>query len=181
MSKTSQRRATLRSSLLLEGSFVAQRSGRGVSVAIGPSLGLGARLGRRFDLLALAQAPLLGARYAVDDASASMSQAQAWLELRVELWSARRLMVHALTFAGTEHLSVRGKAMAPYLPQRDAAWTALTGLGVSGTLRLFGPMSLGTALRALLLAPRPLIHVGDDSVAVGRPLVQVTVGLHVSL
>jgi hypothetical protein len=166
---------------LLEGSVVAQMDREGTGLALGPSLGLGARLTTRLTLLALVQAPLLGAHHTADHASTTVSQAQAWLELRAQLGSTGPFTVHALAFVGTEHLSVHGKAMAPYLPERDATWTALVGLGLGGTLRLLGPLSLVMAARALLLFPRPVIYVGDDQVALGRPMFQLTAGLHVSL
>ena len=166
---------------MLEAHAFAQLQGTAISPAFGPSLALGARVSPRFAALALAQLPFSGPIRAPDQASAALSQQQLFVELRVQLWAARQFSFHARADAGTQHLSVQGKTSGPYLSRHDDAWTALTGAGLGGELRVFGPLSLSLGARMLLLSPRPVVHVGNTRVRLLQPFFQLAAGLHVSL
>jgi hypothetical protein len=173
--------APARAKFVLEGGVLGQLDRASVGLALGPSLAVGLRVSTRLALLAVVQAPLRGAEHAAQGASVSISQEQMLAELRMRLWSSRRLALDALASVGTQHLSVRGNAAPPYLPEHDAAWTALVGAGLGAELRLLGPLSLCLRTRSLVLLPRPVVHVASEHVALGRPLFQLAMGLHVAL
>jgi hypothetical protein len=164
----------------LEAGVAAQAALSGFRSAFGPSIAAGYDPSRRIALRLVFQGPLWGARHVAENASVTMLQEQIMAEVRWRFWSGEMLSCAALGAVGVHHLAVQGDATAPYEPRSDAAWTALAAVGLGAEWRFARAAALSLRARSLALAPRPVINVGADHVAFGRPLFQIAGGLDVS-
>ena len=169
-----------RRSFSLTGGALVQAPITGFGVAVGPLLAVGyaptAALTLRLEL----QGPLWGSRYATDNASATLLQQQLLAEARLRLWHVGDFGCSASAAGGASHLMARGEATTPYAPSQASSWTALAGLGLGVHWRLARVATLSLHGRSLVLAPKPVVHVGADHVAYGRPLLQLAGGLDVA-
>jgi hypothetical protein len=171
--------ASLRS-LSLTGGALVQAPVTGFGVAVGPLLAVGYAPTAAVTLRLELQGPLWGSRYVTDNASATLLQQQLLAEARFRLWHLGDFSCSASAAGGANHLTARGEATTPYAPSQASSWTALAGFGLGAEWRLARVATLSLRARSFVLAPKPVVHVGADQVAYGRPLLQLAGGLDVA-
>jgi len=166
--------------LALEAGVAMQVSGAGFRPAYGPAIAVGYDPTHRIALRLAVQGPIWGARHTAENASVTVLQEQIFAEFGWRFWSTPTLSALALGDVGVHHLSAQGEASTPYVAKNDAAWTALAGVGLGAAWHVGSAASLSLRARSLTLVPRPVVNVGAEHVAFGRPLFNLTAGLDVS-
>ncbi len=145
----------------------------------GPALALGCDPTERIALRLGFQGPLSGAHASHDDGSVTLRTQQLFAELGLRILSRAAWSLEASAALGAHHLDIRGAASPPYVGRADAAWTALAAVGLHLELRLTRGAALVLGERAVVLAPRPVVHFTDDAIAYGRPMLETASSLRV--
>jgi hypothetical protein len=147
--------------------------GLGLAVTVGIARRISPRLGLELAFMA----PLGGQTYAVTAATAQLRQELGAVAVAWRLVERRHLTLDLSQGFGATHLSVRGEAQSPWLPQSTSAWAALSSTGARLGLRLSSHIGLDVALAAVVLLPRPVLEVADVSYELHQPLILATGGL----
>ena len=143
-----------------------------LGAVFGPCVSLGYNPAEQVGIAVGFQGPLSGARAGGNGASTSLSNEQVFAELRYRPIVRPSWAAGVTGAIGAHHLSVDGTARLPYVGRSDSAWTALLAAGPAFELRILGGASLIVFGRAVLLAPRPVVHVVERAIAYGRPALQ---------
>jgi hypothetical protein len=152
----------------------AANLGMGMSV----TAGIARRISPRVALEVTLMAPVVGQGYSVTGATARLRQELGIVAVAWRLVETRYLTLALSQGFGAAHLSVRGEAQSPWLPQSTSAWAAASSTGGCLGLRLSRHVGLDVALAAVFLLPRPVLEVADASYEVHQPLVLATGGIH---
>jgi hypothetical protein len=168
-----------RSRWFLDAGGVVQTTLSRLGSAFGPSIALGATPTDRVGVAVVFQGPLSGARASTDGASLSLENEQLFAELRYRFILRPAWSVEATGALGAHRVAVEGAASPPYAGRSDTAWTALGAAGLGFELRITGTAAVLVNGRAVLLAPRPVLHLADTDLPYGRPALHAGVGLRV--
>jgi hypothetical protein len=141
------------------------------------TVGIARRISPRFALELALMAPVVGQTYATTAATAQLRQELGTLAVVWRFFERRHVTLGLAQGFGATHLSVRGDAQSPWLPQSTSAWAAVSSTGACLGLRLSNHIGLDVSLAALFLLPRPVLEVADVSYEVYQPLILATGGL----
>lgn len=123
--------------------------------------------------------PAWGGRYEASSGSFDHRWFGVVLEPRWRL-TGERLELGVFPSLGAIRWDVAGTATEPFRGRADAAWTALVGAGaeLGASLRPLSETAWAyVSVRGLAASPAPWVHLGEERVRLGSPLVVVGVGL----
>ncbi|HKQ68836.1 MAG TPA: hypothetical protein VJT73_05825 [Polyangiaceae bacterium] len=150
-----------------------------LGAAVGAGFGLRRRLAQRLQIGIMAAGPVVGPDWTTAEGSAALRQLIAWGELKASAWQSQRFDVSGSLSLGVHHLAARGEAMPPLLSRTDQVWSMAVAVGAHAEARLTSSAAIGLTARAIGLAPRPGVQVGEQLASVAFPLLNASVGLEV--
>jgi hypothetical protein len=164
----------------VEAGIAVQSTLSSLGALFGPCISLAYNPAEQVGVAVGFQGPLSGTREGKNGTSTSLRNEQVFAELRYRPIVRAGWAVEVTADIGAHHLSVEGAARLPYVGRSDSAWTALFAAGPAFELRIFGGASLLLFGRAVLLAPRPVVHAVETATAYGRPALQTGGSLRVN-
>jgi hypothetical protein len=148
-----------------------------LGLAYGPSLGIFHSVSDRVDLGIALAGPLLGAGWKTSDGSASVREELGWAELRVHALRSRWLRLGGNLALGEHYLQAQGQAIAPLLSRTDQVWSWVGALGLHAEASVIARAAIVLSLRALMLAPRPGLGIGQQRAVIGLPVLDASLGI----
>jgi hypothetical protein len=121
--------------------------------------------------------PMIGARYESPLGKATIRQESVVLRGGYRILRAGRFELFSDVGIGVYHLDARAEAVPPLISKHDQVFSWLAMAGLTGSLRLFEPLTLELESAAGVSTPRPGVAVLDYIVLFRVPLVTATLGV----
>ena len=142
------------------------------------AISFGYRIVEPWTLALRVQVPLKSNGVAAAGASATYRVETAMLESRWSLELRTRLTLEPLVAVGAARTTAAGSAARPNV-SRDASGTSLVlATGIGAWFAVSSHVALGVALRAGLFGPKPVVRVQDRDQLLGRPWLDLGLGLN---
>ena len=142
-----------------------------------PSIDLERRVTPRLAVGLNIVAPVLGQTHSPTGATARVQEELGTLTIAGRLLSRWRAKLDLVQGFGVMHLSVEGKAQAPWVGQSASTWAAASYTGAHVGFRLSDSIELTLSVAALFLLPRPVLDVADASSTMRQPMWLMASGL----
>jgi hypothetical protein len=142
----------------------------GMGPAFLPVVGLAYRVARDLAVGVRAEGPAFAADLQAPSGTIAVRQELVTLEVTYELLLAGAVRPFAIGGIGVYHLDVVGAAAPPYKGESDDLFAAAVAIGPGARLRLGERVSLLADLRALFIAPQPIVRASGVEVgSMSRP------------
>lgn len=153
--------------------------GQKLGIGYAPSLELHYRLLERVEVGVLFAGPAYGAKYRGEVGSAVARQMLGGATGSFTALRADRFELRPGLFAGAYRVDVSGEVEPPYAGRNGQVTSFAAGVGVDASVRISDRVSLGAAMLALGLTPRPAVAVLSNEARFSFPFLVLNAGLNV--